>query len=216
VSQVDVTQYISIVDGIIGRLRARGLPWWAQADDLRSVGLLALVEHPAQNGALAHVTARNAIIDAIKAESIRQRDRVDDVTEEGESLTESAERSMDEGLDLERVFVLASFLRADWYRVIVMRFCFGMKSAEVAERLGVTEHSVEVVVSKSRAALKARLNPDGEVSAHSIVNHNEGIWTQRVASHPNDTRGDAMSPARLYGNVPGRPLNPPMRGRHAR
>jgi RNA polymerase sigma factor (sigma-70 family) len=128
-----------IAKSVVRSLKAKGLPWWADAEDLVSIGVLALLEHPTPDGALARTVAHHAIVNALRMEAVRQRDREDDAPvtdgdgEEGTSLIDSIDWPSEIEPDTEILWKLAAMLGPHVYELLVLRFQFGYTNAEIAE-----------------------------------------------------------------------------------
>ncbi len=128
----EVCGYTRIVKSVVRSLRAKGLQWWADPEDLESVGVLALLEYKGatpgwitKEPALAHTVARNAILSAIRKESVRQRDRVDDAPmEDGDgTLIDNVDWPSEAGDDRkELIWKLARILNPHVYEIMVLRF----------------------------------------------------------------------------------------------
>lgn len=162
---------LSIISRVVGREMARGVMPWVDRSDLEDVAQMALVEAAAKfrDGgcpfeAFAYKTVRGAVLNELKALSVRNRGRAE--------MPADIDRQADSGQRLELYDALAA-LPPRQYQVVMLTYWGGNRSAEcstgddtpsgmtqaqIAEALGVDQKTVSRDLDAAKKTLRACLN----------------------------------------------------------
>jgi RNA polymerase sigma factor (sigma-70 family) len=123
-----------------------------EKEDLRSIGLVALIENPTPDIALAWTVAYRAMVRYLERSEYKHQDGRDESTDE--NLHGRAARAQ----DLDSIRELVRRLRPAWREVLECRVTFGMTWAETAEKMELSEESVRQTYSRATKALREAWN----------------------------------------------------------
>jgi RNA polymerase sigma factor (sigma-70 family) len=201
----EVCDCVPIVASVVKRLKAKGLSWWADAEDLKSIGLLAVLEARPTDGALIRQVAHAAMVDAIRKEAVRQRGRVDVESEQDDGENYAADgwdaRLVDrkhyrlEDVDrLAPVWEAMKALPPRWYRVMILRFWEGLTNEEVAQECGTSVKAVNHVVTRALAELRAALSAERAFPGAQTITLVEGPGSSLTANRQTPQEKPKMLP----------------------
>lgn len=194
----EVCDYVPIMASVVKRLKAKGLPWWADAEDLKSIGLLAVLEARPTDGALIRQVAHAAMVDAIRKEAVRQRGRVavESDQDDGENYAADGwdarlvDRKHYRPEDVDRLAPVWEAMKAlppRSYRVMVLRFWEGLTNEEVALECGASIDAVKCVVRRTLAELRAVISDKRHFFRRSNDNTSRGTRKQPHSKPANAT-----------------------------
>jgi RNA polymerase sigma factor (sigma-70 family) len=168
--------HVAICNQAIGTLGRRGVFRWVEREELMSVGCLAVLKSApdkllgiTQAGAeaLAVITARRAMIDAIRRNEVRQRGRQDLAPRDGETapgeswdaLLYSRQKLVPAGREIDLWEALKA-LPARQYRVIMMHFWGNATQAQIGDELGISQPAVVKILNAAKKSLREVINGD--------------------------------------------------------
>lgn len=172
----------------LGSLRRRAVTQYVEAEELLSVGVLALVEVAPEDEPLAIVIARRAMLKAVSKNTVRQRGRVDvreghGATVDGEEISAGdqwdetvygKQNIQPEGIRHD-LWEAMRALPAREYRAVTLYFWGGKSQAYIADEMAVSQMTVSRLLENAKRLMGECLKPD----AHRITNM-RGNETQRT------------------------------------
>jgi RNA polymerase sigma factor (sigma-70 family) len=176
--------YQDVSHKALGSLRRRAVTEYIEAEELLSVGVLALVEAAPTDEALAVVIARRAMIDAVRRNERRERGRVwpvmEDVTEDDDldaldTLMSSGGRALAPATVHADIWEVMKALPAREYQIVTLHFWGGKSQAAIAIELGVSQMTVSRSLENAKNLMAECLNG----KFHPITN-TRGDGTQRT------------------------------------
>lgn len=161
--------YEKICKRAIAPLRKKGSPFWAEREEMISIGYVAIAKKLAKTGgvlseALAIKVARDAMRDAYRKEELRREDREYVQPLEGESDTDALDRRdsrqkrAPEGAGID-VWAAARTLPDQQFQVIQKYFYGKATQAEIAEEMGISQQAVGKILKKAKNSLRDVLKP---------------------------------------------------------
>lgn len=165
-SAVDVCleDHLSIVSRVVGRVIAEGVKPWVDRSDLEDVAQMALVEAADKFqdgtcpfGAFAYKTVRGAVLNELKALSVRNRGRSEMPDVEVDREPEPQARP--------DIYGALAALPPREYRVVMLHFWGNASQAQIAAELGVDQATVSRILKSAKKSLRACIN--GESQLHT-------------------------------------------------
>jgi RNA polymerase sigma factor (sigma-70 family) len=151
-----IKNHLTIVSRVVGREMARGVMPWVARSDLEDVAQMALVEAAAKFqdgtcpfGAFAYKTVRGAVLNELKALSVRNRGRAEMPTD--------VDRQPISGPELELYAILGA-LPPRQYRAVMLHFWGNLTQAQIADEMGIDQATVCRTLESAKKTLRACIN----------------------------------------------------------
>lgn len=162
--------HMALCKQALGTLRRRGVCQWIEAEELLSVGCVAILEAGATDEALAVTIARRAMIDAVRRHEVRERGRVviregcagpdgDDITDgdQFDAAVHGGQNLRPENVHPELWEAMCALPPRD-FRAVSLFFWGGKTQAEIAIEMGVSQRTVSTILEGAKNILKSLLN----------------------------------------------------------
>lgn len=195
--------YLAICEQAVGTLGRRGVYRWIERDELISEGCLALSTRNPGTEALAVKVARDAMIDAIRRNEVRQRGRQYPNARDSRDGGDDEQGGSPSPEDALERLVYAGFIpRPDrdgdlWDQInalperqreaVFLTYWGGLSDTEAAVRLGVSRQSVDALLKRAQK----KLREDVAMGKTRTVNKVEGKIPENY-SHPAKSKGMSM------------------------
>jgi|ERR1700722_2039364 len=176
-----------ICECAIGALGRKGVFRWIERDELISVGYLALVTAQIEDDALGVIVARRAMLNAIDANEVRQRGRVEVRESDANNPEQSNSDQWDalicggQSLRPEGQYVdlwdSIKALPAQQYRAIVLSYWVGLTQREIAIEMGVNQQRVAKILCAAKINMRSLVVKQKP----QLMTHMRGTEVQRTA-----------------------------------
>ena len=159
--------YLPIIDAVVQGLRAKGLPPWADADDLKSEAVLAVLKEKPDNPALARTVAAHAIGMMLRRDRLRYRTIVkivDDAEDEDKEMTpnewdlkevrQSLRRTPSTHHNISQILDEVIKLPPLYRRIMLLRFRHGLTNQQLAKRFNKSEDAIKGIIKRALCQLR--------------------------------------------------------------